>query len=520
MSRDATLGLLTAYFLRNDSKSSHYKGLTLAQARGRKKADDERRSRRLLEAGGRVPPHSPEMERAVLCACLIDPNGLTKVIDILGEKSFYEHRHQLIYDAMVALFQKSAPVDALTVAEELERNGQLETCGGDVYLAQLSGELATSAHIEHYGRIVQERSSLRALITISTQISEEAFDLPPAVELLETAMSKIYEISSDQQTGGFEPIRKPLDEMHKHLDKLHAQKHLVVTGVGTGFDELDEMTSGFQPGDLIVVAGRPSMGKTAFSLDIARNAAMMYQVSVAFFSLEMASMAIAMRLVAAEARISLHRLRSGKLPDKDWSELSLATGRLSELNFFIDDSGSLGINELRARARRLKQQHNIGIIFVDYLQLMRPPDAQSREQEVAQISRALKGLARELRVPVVALSQLSRAVETRGGDKIPQLADLRDSGAIEQDADLVMFIHRKKQYSRGGEDDEGEPVDNIAEIIIRKQRNGPTGTIKLVFNDEYTRFENRADSRYDTSVAAPYRTEVDVGEEVAADAPF
>lgn len=459
------------------------------------------------------------MERAVLCSCLIDPNGVTRVIDILGNHSFYDHRHQLIYDAMTSLFRKSSPVDAVTVSEELEREGQLDTIGGDVYLGALTSDVATSAHVEHYARMVQERAVLRDLIIHSGHIAEQAYDLPPAAELLDDAMTRIFEIYSNRQGGGFEPIKKVVQSAHEFLDKLHLRQS-ELTGVGTGFTELDEMTSGLQPGELVVIAARPSMGKTAFALDIARNAAMRHGIPVAFFSLEMASMAIALRLLAAEARINLHRLRSGRLPESEWSSLSLATGRLSELKFFIDDSGSLGINELRARSRRLKQQHDIGIIFVDYMQLMQPPDAQSREQEVAQISRALKGLARELNVPVVSLSQLSRAVETRGGDKIPQLADLRDSGAIEQDADLVMFIHRKKQYKSGAEDDDGEPVDNSADIIIRKQRNGPTGTVKLVFNDEFTRFDNPTDLRFDPGKYASYKTEVDLGDSIPADAPF
>jgi len=483
----------------------------MARAKTQAPRSNHATAARAMEAAGRIPPHSLEMERAVLCACLIDPNGLTKVIDILSEKSFYERRHQYIYDAMVSLFRQSSPVDILTVAEVLQRAGQLESAGGEMYLAELSGEISTSAHAEHYARLVQDRAALRELIISSTDWAQRAYELPESPsDLLDSAMSKLYEIYSNRRTGGFEPIKPILDQMHGYLDKIHAQRNEVVTGVGTGFEALDEMTSGFQPGDLVVVAGRPSMGKTAFSLDLARNAASIYKKPVAYFSLEMASMAIAMRLIAAEARINLHRLRSGRLHEREWEELSRATGRLAELPFFIDDSGSLGINELRARARRLKQQHNIGIVFVDYLQLMQPPDAQSREQEVAQISRALKGLARELEVPVVALSQLSRAVETRGGDKIPQLADLRDSGAIEQDADVVMFIHRKKQYRTGADDDEGVPVDNTADIIIRKQRNGPTGNVKLIFNDEYTRFENLTNVSDRAARMAPTRMDVDV----------
>jgi replicative DNA helicase len=462
------------------------------------------------------------MERAVLCACLIDPNGITRVIDQLVPASFYEHRHQLIYGAAVTLFRNSTAVDILTISDTLRAEGTLEKAGGDAYLAQLSSEVATSAHAEFYAKIVQERFALRELITTSAVATEQAFEATNVTELLDSTMSRIYEIYAHRQTGGFEKLKDVLAKTHEQIDKLHKMRDYTVTGMPTGFDELDEKTSGFQPGDLVIIAARPSMGKTAFALDIARNTAEITRRGVAFFSLEMASEALAMRLLASEARIDLHRLRSGKLPDRDWSELSQATGRLSELKMHIDDSGSLGINELRARARRLKQQHDIGVVFIDYLQLMQPPPANNREQEVAQISRALKGLARELNVPVVALSQLSRAVEQRGGDKIPQLADLRDSGAIEQDADLVMFIHRKKQYHSGREEDEGEPVDNIAEIIIRKQRNGPTGTIKLIFNDSYTRFDNKSVGTYNANlpVSTGFNADVEVNEEAVEDVPF
>jgi len=458
------------------------------------------------------------MERAVLCACLIDPNGITKVIDKLGERSFYEYRNQLIYNSVVSLFRNSRPIDILTISEELERTGDLEKAGGQQYLVSLSMETATSSHAEAYAIIVQERAALRELILTSNDVAEQAYDLPPVSELIDSTMSKIFDIQSRGQTGGFSALRKILDDTHEHLDKLHKNRDTELTGVGTGFDELDAMTGGFQNGDLIIIAARPSMGKTSLALDIARQAALFHKVPIAFFSLEMASMALALRMISSEARINHHDLRRGRLPDRDWAQLSLATGRLSDLKFFIDDTGALGINELRARARRLKQQHDIGIIFVDYLQLMQPPKADSREQEVAQISRALKGLARDLRVPVVALSQLSRAVEQRGGDKIPQLADLRDSGAIEQDADLVIFIHRKKQYRSGMEEDEGEPVDNTANIIIRKQRNGPTGTIDLIFNDQYTRFDNKSPVGYPTGSipSEAYQPAIDVGEE----APF
>ncbi|MBM3325438.1 MAG: replicative DNA helicase [Calditrichaeota bacterium] len=447
---------------------------------------------------GRVPPNSPEMERAVLCAALIDPNGMTKVVDVLTERSFYDRRHQVIFAAMLRLFQQAAPIDILTVSEDLRQRNELEVVGGDAYLAQLSGEVATSAHAEHYARIVQDRYALRELIHQSTKFAEEAFEVPDAAELLDRAMGMLYDIYYRRRSGGFEPLRQVVNQTWEFLDSQHRKRDQKLTGVGTGFERLDELTSGFQNGELIVIAGRPSMGKTAFSLDLARNACWLHQVPVAYFSLEMAAMAICLRMLAAEARIEHHRIRTPyRLNESEWPLVAQTAGRLAEMPFFIDDTGNLGLNELRARARRLKQQHNIGIIFIDYLQLMQPPKADNREQEVAQISRSLKGLARELNIPVVTMSQLSRAVEHRGGDKIPQLADLRDSGAIEQDADVVMFIHRKKQYKSGlEEEDDGEAVDNTAHIIIRKQRNGPTGAVELIFNDVYTRFEEKESADY------------------------
>ena len=460
-------------------------------------AETKRRKPRTAESSSavgmdiRVPPHNLEMERALLCSLLIDPDGFARVVDVVDPGSFYDRRHQLIFAAMSRLFTAASPIDILTVSEKLAGGEELDAAGGDPYLAGLANEVATSTHAEYYARVIQERSALRQLIASASRITAEAYEAPDSAELLDRAMRELFEIYASRQQGGFIQLREALKITHENLDKMHRHRDDKLTGVGTGFRSLDEYTSGFQRGDFIVIAGRPSMGKTSFSLDLARNTCLKYNVPVAFFSLEMASMAIAMRLIAAEARIDLHRLRSGRLPDPDWHKVSLATGVLSEIPFFIDDTGTLGIMELRARARRLKQQHDIGIVFIDYLQLMKPPKADSREQEVAQISRALKALARELDVPVVAVSQLSRAVEQRGGDKRPQLSDLRDSGAIEQDADVVIFIYRGSLYKSAEkeEDDGAGSVDNTTEIIIRKQRNGPTGTIKLYFHPEYTRFE-------------------------------
>ncbi len=481
----------------------------MAETRRRKRKTTEPDPAQAARTDIRVPPHNLEMERALLCSLLIDPDAFARVVDIIDTGSFYDRRHQLIFAAMSRLFASASPIDALTVSETLTATEELDAAGDDPYLAGLANEVATSTHAEYYAKVIQERAALRKLITSASIITAEAYESQDAAELLNRAMQELFEIYSSRQQGGFQQLRPVLSFLHEHLDKLHKHKDEKLTGVGTGFSRLDDYTSGFQKGDFIVVAGRPSMGKTAFSLDLARNACLRYKVPVAFFSLEMAAMPIAMRLIAAEARLDLHKLRSGRLPDRDWPNLSYATGQLSEMPFFIDDTGTLGIMEMRARARRLKQQHDIGIIFIDYLQLMKPPKANTREQEVAQISRAMKALARELDVPVVAMSQLSRAVEQRGGDRRPHLSDLRDSGAIEQDADVVMFIFRESMYKSSDKEkeDEGEeaaPEDYTTEIIIRKQRNGPTGTVKLLFNPKCTRFEALSEDE-EMAVAAPGR---------------
>lgn len=456
---------------------------------------------------GRIPPHSIEMERAILCAALVNPMGFTKIVDFVDANSFYDRRNQMIFSAMENLSARNAPIDALTVSEELGRNGQLEAIGGDPFLGELTYEITTAVHAEEYARTVREKASLRQIIISATNTAIDAYESPDSSELLERVLHELFNIYTNKQQGGFQPIGRILSETYDYLEK-HKGGVGNLTGVGTGFSELDEITSGFQNGDLIVIAGRPSMGKTAFSLDLAVHACITHNVPVAYFSMEMASMAIALRLLAASSKINLHKLRSGKVTKSQWKNLALAEKTLSESKLFIDDSGTLGLMELRARARQLKQQHDIGIIFLDYLQLMKPPKADSREQEVAQISRALKGLARELNIPVIAMSQLSRAVEQRGGDKRPQLSDLRDSGAIEQDADVVMFIYRKRQYESSADnskDEEGHvELDNTAEIIIRKQRNGPTGTVKLTFLEDYAHFESQSDKAA-LETAATYR---------------
>ncbi|MBT3231264.1 MAG: replicative DNA helicase [Calditrichaeota bacterium] len=440
--------------------------------------------------GGRVPPHNLEMERAVLCSSLVSPSGFARVVDFVDDSSFYDNRHKLIFAAMARLFSRGAGIDLLTVNDELAATDDSEAAGGVPYLAGLTNEVATAAHAEQYAKTVREKYGLRRLIATATSMAVDAYEAPEAIELLDQFMPSLFEIYSNRSESGYVSVGDSVTEAMEYLDNHHKLEG-ELTGIGTGFDELDEYTSGFQAGDLVIIAARPSMGKTAFSLDLARNAAQMYNKGIAFFSLEMSSMAISMRILASEARVDLHRLRSGRLQDHHWAKLARASSTLSESNFFIDDTGNLGLMELRARARQLKQQHNIDMLFIDYLQLMKPPKAESRVQEVAQISRGLKGLARELEIPVIALSQLSRAVEQRGGDKRPVLSDLRDSGSIEQDADVVMFIYREAQYQKDAEDD--VEISNIAEILIRKQRNGPTGKVELTFIPEHAKFENKSD---------------------------
>ncbi|MDP8228168.1 MAG: replicative DNA helicase [Candidatus Electryoneaceae bacterium] len=444
--------------------------------------------------GGRMPPHNLEMERVVLGACLINPNGFGQVVNVVKADGFYSRRHRLIFKAMERLFASGSPIDFRTVNEELRHSDDLIAAGNSVYLIGLSKEVATAAHVEHYATIIAEQYALRQLIVSTTKVALEAYEkTADAAGLIDEAMQELFNIYATNQRGGFEPIAPILGRLHEHLDKLHKRGDEGLTGVGSGFDSLDNMTSGFQPGDLVILAGRPSMGKTALALDFARAACLQHNTPVGFFSLEMASLAIVMRLVAAVTKVELYKLRSGKVPAKQVANLSKATTTLSQMKFFIDDTGSLGMMELRARARMLKQKHNIGILFIDYLQLMQPPKADSREQEVARISRGLKALARELEIPVVALSQLSRAVESRGGEKKPQLADLRDSGAIEQDADVVMFVWRPAQYK--DKEEKFEELDQSTSLLIRKQRNGPTGTVNLTFLPEIASFVEQSDKR-------------------------
>lgn len=438
---------------------------------------------------GRVPPQAMDVEVAVLGAMLIEKEAIAKAIEVLDDTAFYKPAHQSIFRAIMALFEKSEPVDLITLTEELRRRGELEKIGGEYYLTELTGQITSAANIEYHAHIVLEKALMRQLIHSSSEVISRAYsETEDALGLLDEAEQKIFDISEQRMKKSFISMNVAVHKTMDLLQSIHG-KHSGVTGVPSGFADLDSLTGGFQQSDLIIIAGRPSQGKTALVLSVARNASVLHDVPVGIFSLEMSAQQLVMRLMCAEARVDAHRVRTGRLPEDEWKKLSTSVGRLYKAKIFIDDTPGLGILELRAKARRLKVEHNAGLIAVDYLQLMQgPKNAQSREQEISAISRSLKALAKELDLPVVALSQLNRAVEARG-DKRPALSDLRESGAIEQDADVVIFVHRPEMF--GIQEQDGEPTEGLAEIIIGKQRNGPTDTIKLQFIKQYARFESR-----------------------------
>lgn len=439
----------------------------------------------------RVPPQVVEVEQAVLGAMLLDKEAIGKAVEVLDESCFYKSSHAKIFSAMVSLYDRNEPVDLITLPQELKKRLELEEVGGIPYINDLATSVATSANIEYHSRIVLEKATLRRLIQTSTEIVSRCFDQTEDVDLLlDSAEQRIFEISEKRIKHGFTPLSDILPQTFESIDRIREGQ---ITGLSTGFVELDTLTAGLQPSDLIVVAGRPSMGKTSFCLSVVEHSAVELKVPVAIFSLEMEKGQLANRMLCSRAKLSSHKMRTGRLSDHEWTNLSIAVGPLSEAKIFVDDTPAIGILEIRAKARRLKAKENIGLIIVDYLQLMAgPKGAESRQQEISTISRALKGLAKDLKVPVLAISQLSRAVETRGGERRPQLADLRESGAIEQDADLVMFIYRPELYGIKSMEFRKEKIltDGIAEVIVGKHRNGPTGSILLTFLKSYARFEN------------------------------
>jgi replicative DNA helicase len=441
--------------------------------------------------GDRRPPYSEEAEQAVLSAMLIDQDAVLRAVEHVDDSMFYAERHRRIFRAMVTITERGSVVDPVTVSEELSRRGELDASGGKEYIGFLVDAVPTAANIEYHARIVREKAILRRLIEVSTAIVAEAFDgKSTANDLLDDAESRIFQVAQQQTRDGFTRIKELLWPTMERIEALQ-RGGKTVTGVASGFNDLDEMTSGFQPADLVIVAARPSMGKTAFTLNIAQHAAIEHQTPVAFFSLEMSKASLVQRMLTSEARIDAQRLRKGMLRDDDFPRLARAAGILSSAPVWIDDTPGMTLLEMRSKARRLKTDSGVGLVVVDYLQLMQgPANSESRQQEVSQISRGLKALAKELNVPVIALSQLSRAPEQRTGDnKRPQLSDLRESGAIEQDADLIMFLYRQEFYD-GPVDKDGNSLEGKAEVIVGKQRNGPTGIVNLFFQKQFTRFEN------------------------------
>jgi replicative DNA helicase len=422
---------------------------------------------------------------------LMDRDAVDRVNEIVDDTMFYREGNRRIFRAMVALAERGDVIDPLTLSEELSRRGELTASGGKDYIGFLVDAVPTAANVEYHARIVREKALRRRLIEVSTAIVSEAFESSlPAGELLDAAEHRIFEVNRARGTEGFTRIKELLWPTMENIERLQRGGESI-TGVPSGFKDLDELTAGFQQSDLVIVAARPSMGKTAFVLNIAQNAALDKNVPVAFFSLEMSKESLVQRLLTSEGRVDAQRLRKGKLHDDEFVRLGRAAGMLSHAPIWIDDTPGISLLEMRSKARRLKTDNDIGLIVVDYLQLMTGPSNQeSRQQEISYISRSLKSLARELKVPVLALSQLSRAPEQRTGEnKRPQLSDLRESGAIEQDADLVMFIYRQEMYD-GPVDKDGNSLEGRAEIIVGKQRNGPTGFVNLYFNKTYTRFEN------------------------------
>ncbi|MEO7998716.1 MAG: replicative DNA helicase [Gemmatimonadaceae bacterium] len=444
----------------------------------------------------RRPPWSEEAEQAVLGAMLLDADAFMRAAEHVDDTMFYLEGHRRLYRGMFSITERGGAVDTVTLANELDKRGELESCGGREYLSYLLEAVPTTANVEYHARIVKEKALLRRLIEVSTEIVGEAFEArEDANKLLDLAESRIFSLGQSKERTGFSRIKELLWPAMEKLEQL-AQRESAITGVPSGFKDLDNMTSGFQPSDLVIIAARPSMGKTAFVLNIAQHAAITNKTPVAFFSLEMSKQSLVQRMLASEALIDAQHLRKGgRALDESMPRLAQAAGILAHAPIFIDDTPGLGLLEMRAKARRLSAEHNLGMIIVDYLQLMTgPASSENRQQEVSQISRGLKALAKELSVPVLALSQLSRAPEQRTGDDKgrPQLSDLRESGAIEQDADVICFIFRQEVY--GERDETGRlkdpTLEGKAEIIIGKQRNGPIGSVRLFFHKHYTRFDN------------------------------
>jgi len=445
---------------------------------------------------GKIPPQATDLEQVVIGAMMIDKKGVDEVIDILSPAAFYKEAHQYIFEAIFKLFENSEPVDLLTVSNQLKKDGKLDLVGGDFYLISLTQRVSSSAHIEFHARIILQKYIQRSLIKISNEIIEEAYEEGTDVfDLLDNAEAKLYEVTQGNVKKSTETAQSLVYQAKKKIEEISNKEGL--SGIPSGFDKLDKLTSGWQPSDLVIVAARPGMGKTALTLTMARNIAVEANVPVAFFSLEMSSVQLITRLISSETGLSSEKLRTGKLEKHEWEQLNVKVKTLEKAPLYIDDTPSLSIFDLRAKARRLSSQYGIKIIFIDYLQLMTAGGSQkggNREQEISMISRNLKALAKELNVPVIALSQLSRAVETRGGSKRPILSDLRESGAIEQDADIVSFIFRPEYYKIDEwDDEERSPTEGQGEFIVAKHRNGGLENIRLKFIGHLGKFDNLDD---------------------------
>jgi replicative DNA helicase len=434
----------------------------------------------------KLPPQNIEAEESILGGILIENEAINRVTEILDPDDFYRDAHRKIFNALINLSERDEPADLITLTNELRKIDQLDSIGGASYLTSLIDSVPTAANIEYYAKIVKEKAILRKLIQTSTEIITQSYEDRGDVEVfLDEAERAIFEISEKRVRPSFYSIREIVKDSFTTIERLFQKKELV-TGVPSGFKELDRMTAGFQPSDLIIIAGRPSMGKTAFCLNVAEYAAIENKIPVAIFSLEMSKEQLVIRMLCSQAHVEGTRLRTGYLNESDWPKLTIAAGNLSEAPIYIDDTAALSALELRAKARRLKSEHGLGMLIVDYLQLMKGrARVENRQQEISEISRSLKALSKELSIPVIAVSQLSRKTEERTGNR-PQLSDLRESGAIEQDADLIIFIYRDEVYNRS----EDNPNRGKAEVIIGKQRNGPIGKIDLAFLDKFTTFKD------------------------------
>jgi len=452
------------------------------------------------------PPAVPEIEASVLGAMMIEKQAVPKALEMLNPDSFYLKSHRLIYEAMVSLFESGEPIDTVTLYEELKKRNHLDEVGGAVYLSKLSQNIPSAANIEYHAKIILEKQILRGLISSAHEIARSAYEgTMDAFDILDEAERKIFEITESHLSKSYQGMDRAVRDAMEYIETIHSSTQQKFS-VPTGFYELDEILGGFQRSDLIIIAARPSMGKTALALTLARNAAIDYKIPVGVFSLEMATMQLIIRMICAEARINAHLVRTGKLPHSEGPKLSRTVHKLTESPIYVDDSPAQTVLEIRAKARRLKAEKNVGMIIIDYLQLMQgPAKAESREREISHISRSLKSLAKELNIPVIALAQLNRAVETRS-DKRPQLSDLRESGSIEQDADVVIFLNRPEIYKIEQFPD-NTSTEGVCEIIVGKQRNGPTGEIKLAFVKEYARFENLAHARQIEEYAAVHENE-------------